>query len=67
MTFTPAEQKTIPLLTQPEKIAAQRLGVSLSALKFHKVNILRKLGVRNALSAVALLARHGHAFEIMEA
>ncbi|KAB6714298.1 LuxR C-terminal-related transcriptional regulator [Roseobacter sp. TSBP12] len=67
MTFTPAELKTLPLLTQPEKVAAHRLGVSQSTLKYHKSNILKKAGVRNIPSLVARLAPLGQPFEIMEA
>jgi DNA-binding NarL/FixJ family response regulator len=67
MTFTPAEQRTLPLLTQPEKIAAHRLGVSQSTFKYHKANIIRKTGTANLCSAVAKLATQGQAFEWVEA
>jgi DNA-binding NarL/FixJ family response regulator len=67
MTFTPAEQRTLPLLTQPEKIAAHRLGVSQSTFKYHKANIIRKTGTANLCSAVATLAAQGQAFECLEA
>jgi DNA-binding NarL/FixJ family response regulator len=67
MTFTPAEQRALPLLTQPEKVAAHRLGVSQSAFKYHKTNIIRKTGTANLCSAVAKLSTQGQAFECFEA
>jgi DNA-binding NarL/FixJ family response regulator len=67
MTFTPTEQRVLPLLTQPEKIAAHRLDFSVSALKYHKINIIRKTGTANLCSAIAALAMQGQAFEIMAA
>ena len=66
MTFTPAEHRALPLLTQPEKIAAHRLGVSQSTFKYHKTNIIRKTGTANLCSAVATLAAQGQAFECLE-
>jgi DNA-binding NarL/FixJ family response regulator len=62
--LTPGEQRVIPLLTQPEKIAAHRLGVSVSAIRYHKINIIRKTRTANLCSAIAALAMQGHEFDI---
>ena len=62
--LTPREIDIAALLTLPEKIAAHRLGVSISAVKFHKRNICKKTGTRNTTSAIVVLARAGILFEL---
>lgn len=67
MEFTPQQLKVIPLLTLPEKVAAERLGKSQPTLKLHKREVIQKLGVKNTASAVAVLAQAGHSFDLFEA
>lgn len=53
--LTERELEVLSLLAEGEtwKGIAARLGVSISTIRFHSRNMLRKIGAQNAVSAVA--------------
>lgn len=64
--FTDMESKVLPYMTCKEKVATHQLGMHPSTYKYHKLNIIRKLGVTNAYSAIAVLAANGYKFFLEE-
>lgn len=57
--LTPREREAAELVATglPNKIIAERLGVSEPGVKFHRTNIYRKLEVRSAVEVGKMLAR----------
>lgn len=59
--LTPREQEVLGLLAEglPNKLIADRLGISEHTVKFHVAAILSKLGAQSRTEAVVLAARRG--------
>ena len=59
--LTPREVQVLSLLAQglPNKVIAQRLGVSDRTAKFHVESILAKLGAESRSEAIVIAARRG--------
>jgi DNA-binding NarL/FixJ family response regulator len=59
--LTPRETEVLGLLAEglPNKVIAQRLGVSERTAKFHVESILGKLGAESRSEAIVLAARRG--------
>ncbi|HEX9940563.1 MAG TPA: response regulator transcription factor, partial [Thermoanaerobaculia bacterium] len=60
-TLTPRELEVLQLLSQglPNKLIAQRLGISEHTVKFHVNAVLGKLGVQSRSEAIVQAVRSG--------
>ncbi|MGH9202722.1 MAG: response regulator transcription factor [Vicinamibacterales bacterium] len=60
-TLTPRETQVLALLAEglPNKVIAERLGISDQTVKFHLASIMGKLGASNRLEAVRVAMRRG--------
>jgi DNA-binding CsgD family transcriptional regulator len=67
--LTPRELEVLELasLGLTNVSLAERLGVTVSAVKFHLASIYRKLSVSNRTEAVALYLRSGSSFDAQAA
>ena len=59
--FTEQEKRIIELCHEglPGKLIADRLGISLRTVDWHKSNIFSKLGINNSLEMVKYALKHG--------
>lgn len=59
--LTPRERATLALILKgaSNKQAARTLGISPRTVEFHRTNIMRKLGARNAVELVGIVLRTG--------
>lgn len=60
--FTPRERDILDFLRRgmPNKLIAHELGVTLSTIKTHLYNIMRKVKATNRTEVVARMAQHGN-------
>ena len=61
--LTPREREVLAELARgaPSKVMARRLGISVKTVELHRSQVLRKLGVANAIEAALLAMRAGMA------